>query len=350
MNILQRWIINSFDWQAIGLALIILIITIIVTKGIVTPLFGQIEKRVSKRFSIWRDILKAFERPVKITILFAGIVWALNVAHAPRTILHYAHDINKSVLIFSVGYGIYTLMTSLTDLLRYFGTKVHIEVDSIVMPFLKRTLQFIVMALTVTMILSDWGINVNGVFAGLGLAGLAVSMAAQDPIKNLLGGIIIITEKPFQIGDNIESPSVAGVAEDITFRSTLIRTLDGALVIVPNATLSNEPITNWSRVVTRKIGLTFYLSLDTTTQEIIAASEDTMAKLAQDDHFVENSASASISQVLPEGYEFDVSVMLKMVADTNFAGERADVNMTVMRILADHDIQLAVTNRLIPNS
>jgi MscS family membrane protein len=48
--------------------------------------------------------------------------------------------------------------------------------------------------------------------------------------------------------------------------------------------------------------------------------------------------------VLPEGYEFDVSVMLKMAADTDFASERADVNMAVMRILAEHDIQLAVTN------
>lgn len=350
MNILQKWLIDNFNWQAIGLALLIVIVTLIVTKGVVSPVFSQVEKRISQKFSIWRDVLKAFERPAKIALLFAGLVWALHVAHAPRIILHYANDINKSVLIFSVGYGVYSLMASLADLLRYFGAKVHIEVDSIVMPFLKRTLQFIVMALTVTMILSDWGINVNGVFAGLGLAGLAVSMAAQDPIKNLLGGIIIITEKPFQIGDNIESPSVAGIAEDITFRSTLIRTLDGALVIVPNATLSNEPITNWSRVVTRKIGLTFYLSLDTPTKDIIAVSEDTMKRLAQNDHFVEDSAAASISQVLPEGYEFDVSVMVKMASDTNFANERADVNMTVMRVLADYEIKLAVTTQPIVKS
>ena len=78
-------------------------------------------------------------------------------------------------------------MGSLTTLLAHLGERVHMEIDSIVMPFLTRILQFVVMALTVTMILSDWGINVNGVFAGLGLVGLAVSMAAQDPIKNLLG-------------------------------------------------------------------------------------------------------------------------------------------------------------------
>lgn len=342
MKLLQKWLIDNFDWQSLGLALLIIIVTIIVTKGIVSVIFNQIAKRLSKRFEIWRDILTAFERPVKIAVLFAGLVWALHVAHAPRLILHYVDEINKSVLIFSVGYGIYSLMSSLTDLLQYFGAKIHIEVDSIVMPFLKRTLQFIVMALTITMILSDWGINVNGVFAGLGLAGLAVSMAAQDPIKNLLGGIIIITEKPFQIGDAIESPSVAGVAEDITFRSTLIRTGDGALVVVPNATLSNEPITNWSRVAKRKISLVFYLALETDTKEIVAVSEEVMRQLSLDERFDADSVKAVISQVTPYGYEFNVNVFVNMHPDTDFSGDQADVNMLVLRVLAAHNIHLSV--------
>ena len=342
MKLLQKWLIDNFDWQSLGLALLIIIVTIIVTKGIVSVIFNQIGKRLSKRFEIWRDILTAFERPVKIAVLFAGLVWALHVAHTPRLILHYVDEINKSVLIFSVGYGIYSLMSSLTDLLQYFGAKIHIEVDSIVMPFLKRTLQFIVMALTITMILSDWGINVNGVFAGLGLAGLAVSMAAQDPIKNLLGGIIIITEKPFQIGDAIESPSVAGVAEDITFRSTLIRTADGALVVVPNATLSNEPITNWSRVAKRKISLVFYLALETDTKEIVAVSEEVMRQLSLDERFDADSVKAVISQVTPYGYEFNVNVFVNMHPDTDFSGDQADVNMLVLRVLAAHNIHLSV--------
>ncbi|WP_407124970.1 mechanosensitive ion channel family protein [Weissella paramesenteroides] len=348
MKLLQKWLINNFDWQALGLALLIIILTIIVTKGIVGVIFYQIEKRLSKRFAIWRDVLVAFEKPVKIAILFAGFVWALHTARAPHLILQYVDAINKSVVMFSVGYGLYSLMSSLTDLFQYFGAKIHVEVDSIVMPFLKRTLQFVVMALTITMILSDWGINVNGVFAGLGLAGLAVSMAAQDPIKNLLGGIIIITEKPFQIGDNIESPSVAGIAEDITFRSTLVRTLDGALVVVPNATLSNEPITNWSRVEIRKIPLVFYLSLKTDTKELIAVSEETMRKLLVDDRFEEGTAKAFINQVTPYGYEFNVNVFLKMLPDTDFPGARADVNMIVLRILAAHNIQLSVNTKQMP--
>ena len=144
----------------------------------------------------------AFENPARVVVLFSGLLLALHTAHAPHLLITFATQVYRSILIFSIGYGLYTLMGSLTTLLAHLGERVHMEIDSIVMPFLTRILQFVVMALTVTMILSDWGINVNGVFtldddfdqsrtcwgindwigvfAGLGLVGLAVSMAAQD--------------------------------------------------------------------------------------------------------------------------------------------------------------------------
>ncbi|MFP3442198.1 mechanosensitive ion channel, partial [Pantoea sp. SIMBA_133] len=71
--------------------------------------------------------------------------------------------------------------------------------------------------------------------------------------------IVIITEKPFSIGEWIKTPSVEGVVEDITFRSTKIRTFAQALVTVPNARLANENITNWSKMGKRQI--TFHIGV-----------------------------------------------------------------------------------------
>ncbi|MGL5746824.1 MAG: mechanosensitive ion channel family protein, partial [Weissella cibaria] len=211
MKLFDRWLAHSFDWQSLGLALLIVVVSFLLIRGVVRGIFHFIEKRIPKRFEAWIDVLMAFENPARVVVLFSGLLLALHTAHAPHLLITFATQVYRSILIFSIGYGLYTLMGSLTTLLAHLGERVHMEIDSIVMPFLTRILQFVVMALTVTMILSDWGINVNGVFAGLGLVGLAVSMAAQDPIKNLLGGIIIITEKPFQIGDWIASPSVEGI-------------------------------------------------------------------------------------------------------------------------------------------
>ena len=322
MKLFDRWLAHSFDWQSLGLALLIVVVSFLLIRGVVRGIFHFIEKRIPKRFEAWIDVLMAFENPARVVVLFSGLLLALHTAHAPHLLITFATQVYRSILIFSIGYGLYTLMGSLTTVLAHLGERVHMEIDSIVMPFLTRILQFVV-------------------FAGLGLVGLAVSMAAQDPIKNLLGGIIIITEKPFQIGDWIASPSVEGIAEDITFRSTLVRTFDGALVIVPNATLSNEPITNWSRMETRKLTLTFYLDIATKTKDMMAAMADVEAMLAADDRFAADTQKAYINSVTTRGHEFMAVAQFKMLPDADWAGTRADINMKIIRILAEHDIQLS---------
>jgi hypothetical protein len=115
---------------------------------------------------------------------------------------------------------------------------------------------------------NEWGYDVNGFIAGLGLGGLALALAAQNALANLFGGLIIILEKPFSIGDWIATPSVEGTVETITFRSTLIRGFDQAVITVPNATLANEPITNHTRMGKRRIFYYLGLSYATTGQEM----------------------------------------------------------------------------------
>lgn len=84
----------------------------------------------------------------------------------------------------------------------------------------------------------------------------------------MFGGIVIIMEKPFRIGDWIMTPSVEGTIEEITFRSTKIRTFSDALVTVPNATLANESITNWSKMEKRQISFNVQFPPDTPSEEL----------------------------------------------------------------------------------
>ena len=98
------------------------------------------------------------------------------------------------------------------------------------------------------MVAQEWDYRIDGFIAGLGLGGLAFSLAAKDTLSNVFGGLVVILDKPFSIGDWIKTPSVEGTVEDISFRSTKVRTFAQALVTVPNATLANEPVTNWTRM------------------------------------------------------------------------------------------------------
>ena len=121
-----------------------------------------------------------------------------------------------------------------------------------VIPLLSKALRFVIIAIAITVILQEFDYEVSGFVAGLGLGGLAISLAAKEALANMLGGIVIITEKPFVIGDWIFTPSIEGTVVEITFRSTKVRTFADALVTMPNDTLVNEPITNWSRMEKRR--------------------------------------------------------------------------------------------------
>lgn len=86
--------------------------------------------------------------------------------------------------------------------------------------------------------------NVTAFIAGLGIAGLTVGFALQDITRNFVAGIILMTRKPFKIGDLITVGSHAGTVLNINTRDTIIKTLDGEVVIIPNINVFNTAIIN----------------------------------------------------------------------------------------------------------
>ncbi len=86
----------------------------------------------------------------------------------------------------------------------------------------------------------------TALLAGAGIAGLAIGFAAKDSLSNFTSGIFIAIFQPFRVGDLVDFKGDYGQVEDLTLRHTVIRTWDNRRIIVPNNTMNNEPIINWS--------------------------------------------------------------------------------------------------------
>jgi small-conductance mechanosensitive channel len=99
-----------------------------------------------------------------------------------------------------------------------------------------------------TILLSHFGVDLTGILAVLGLGGLAITLAARDTIEDMIAGLIILIDQPFRMGDRIEITGLDtwGDVTNIGLRSTSIRTRDNRLVIVPNSSMSNNKIVNYS--------------------------------------------------------------------------------------------------------
>jgi MscS family membrane protein len=104
--------------------------------------------------------------------------------------------------------------------------------------------------------LSVFDVNVTALVAGLSLGGLAVALAAQETLRNLLGSMMLYADKPFQIGDFVDVGGVTGTVVDIGFRSTRIRTPDTSIISVPNGNLMNETINNLGERELRRFSTT----------------------------------------------------------------------------------------------
>ncbi|TAG99908.1 MAG: mechanosensitive ion channel family protein [Sphingobacteriales bacterium] len=119
------------------------------------------------------------------------------------------------------------------------------RMDDQMVPFLKELFKILVIITCVFVIMGAvLNMNVATIIAGLGIGGLAIALAAQDTLQNLLGSFTIFADKPFVVGDLVHIEGYDAVIEKVGFRSTVLRTLDKTLVIIPNKKMIDSPLEN----------------------------------------------------------------------------------------------------------
>ena len=111
----------------------------------------------------------------------------------------------------------------------------------------ERILKFVIFVLGILAVLTDLGVNTSTALAGLGIGGLAIGFGAQKTIENLFGGVSVLGDEVFRVGDVCRFGDRTGVVEDIGLRSTRIRTDERTLVAIPNGTVATINLENLSR-------------------------------------------------------------------------------------------------------
>lgn len=127
--------------------------------------------------------------------------------------------------------------------------------------FFRKAAKVVVLALGLVAVLTELGFQVTSLLAGLGIGGIAVALAAQKTVENLIGSITIGVDRPFRVGDAVLVDGVVGVVETVGLRSTRLRTLDRTLVTIPNGRLADMRIESYTardrwRIVT-SLGLRY---------------------------------------------------------------------------------------------
>ncbi|HMP90333.1 MAG TPA: mechanosensitive ion channel family protein [Kiritimatiellia bacterium] len=149
------------------------------------------------------------------------------------------------LLSLAFGFTLYQMVDVVFIWLRNYTAKTESKMDDMLVPIVRTSLRVTIVVLTLLQVaqsLTDRPLT--SILAGLGVGGLAIALAAQDTVKHFFGSLVLFADKPFQVGERITVDAADGVVEEVGFRSTRIRTLDGHLVTFPNGDLANKTIVN----------------------------------------------------------------------------------------------------------
>jgi small-conductance mechanosensitive channel len=119
-----------------------------------------------------------------------------------------------------------------------------VRADTGVVLLLSRVYYYSILIFGTITALGASGMNVSALVTGLGLTGFALGFALKDVLSNLLSGIMLLLYRPFNIGDQIRMGEYEGIIETIRMRDTLVRALDGRLIVIPNTKLITEVVVN----------------------------------------------------------------------------------------------------------
>jgi MscS family membrane protein len=251
----------------------------------------------------------------------------------------------RSLLIIILAWGAHIMAATDSSLAQEIRAK--FKVDSILIPLFTKLVHFLIWAMALVLVANEWKYDANGFIAGLGLGGLAFALAAKDFLANIFGGIVIIMEKPFSIGDWVQTPSVEGTVEGISFRSTRFRNFAQALVTVPNSTLANEPITNFSRMGKRQINFTLSIDYIGPRAKIEQCVQAIRAMLRAHPAIHPETIFVYLDTINVNGLDILVNFYTNATKSEEYMAVREDVNYRIMDILAEQNIPLASPGRII---
>ena len=145
--------------------------------------------------------------------------------------------------------------------------------DDILVPLVKKTGKFFVIAVGVVAIGDSLSLDMKGILTGLGIGGLAFALAAKDTLSNLFGSLTVLIDRPFRIGDWVTIGNIEGVVEEVGLRSTRVRTFYDSLITVPNGTLTNVHVDNYGQRRARRLSTTIGVQYDTNPKKLEAFCE-----------------------------------------------------------------------------
>ena len=349
MNSFFEIIQNLNSQKTITLIIAIIIVAVL---DILSPFFSYIVIKIFNPKKRTKEIgnsplfmpLKIFFR---ITGIYLAIIFLKSTFNLTDKFMEIATKLYKIILIITVANSLANSITKKSRLIKRFEEKSSKDFNEASIKMLVKIIKTLIYIVAMFLVFIEIGYDLSGLITGLGLGSVVLTLAAQDTLKNLLGGILIFMDKPFKVGDYIKINTYEGTVEDMTFRSTRIRTLDNSIVQIPNSSVSSDSIENLSEIKRRRYKLDLELVLDTETQKLEFFKNQIIELLKQNENIIQDTINIHFNEITTNGLNIMILFYFNVSDYIQFLDLKEQVNKNIMDLVNKNRIELAYDTKTI---
>ena len=292
------------------------------------------------------SFVKAFNHPIQTFLWILAFYSFIVLSPLNPFSQHPAFDkILRSSLIICLIWGVYNLCDAGHGLIMQLLKRSSLHIDETLAEMLSALAHMICVMFGIVLVANEWDYDITAFVASLGIGAMAIAFAAKDSLANIFGSLVIITERPFVIGDWISANNVEGIVESITFRSTCIRTFYQELVYVPNNLLSNTPIINYTQRQKYRIQFMLGLTYSTTREQMQEVCQQIRSLCERLDEIYNDGIDVNFFEFGDSSLNIRIVCYAKAPNNSVYLRAREKFNLEVMKILEENGVSCAFPSR-----
>ena len=332
---------NLFTTFSIQMALSIILVVFII-KELLTKFVLKIWKTISKgEFEIK-------EHPMFGTLnsfwIFLSIFVAMNIIPFNERIMGIWSQIAKILIILFVTKLLTVVISKDSKIMQKTIAKSQNETVNI---FVCKIAQVVIWIASIFIIIKQLGYDLTGLAAGLGIGSIIISLAAQDTVKSLLSGVVIFTDKPFEIGDWVEIGQFQGTVIDISFRSTRLKSYDNTIITIPNSVVTTEYIKNWNKLKSRRFDCVLNVEKEVSIEKIKKLISQIKLVLKEHPKVKKDTVQVFFSDICSYGNDIKIFLYVNETTYIAFAKVKEELYYELLKILEKENVELAFPTQTI---
>ena len=281
-------------------------------------------------------ILDSYLRPTTIllrAVFIYAALWVLPLELNTPTYRSVLARIMQVTAICLIAWGAWMAAPVCRLLLRSAENKLDIATNRTMGRFFENIFRAVVGVVAGIAVLDALGIPVTGLLTGAGVAGIGITLAAQSTMSNLIAGVALVLEHPFGIGDYVILGSYEGTVEDISFRSTRIRTPDHAVITVENSKVCGEYIQNVTDRTNRLWQFTIGVTYDIPREKVETLCADLKELLSADAQISSDAMTVTLNEFSASSMDILVRCYVTAVDYTGYLQLKSRMNLAIMDLM-----------------